>query len=117
MHSNIHGFYKNTFSLEFLNLQCEVKTVHLKKKNIVLRQDIVHKWIKGLKVILRKKAVNNFFENKTLILNFGTLGTIIRNQLIKIFYVYFMSILCSEYYDVHLEKEGLHSRKWQLRDA
>lgn len=46
-----------------------------------------------------------------LILNFGTLGTIIRNQLIKIFYVYFMSILCSEYYDVHLGTEDLHLRK------
>lgn len=43
VHRNIHGFYKNTFSLEFLNLQCEVKAVHLKKENIVLRQAIVHK--------------------------------------------------------------------------
>lgn len=55
--------------------------------------------------------MNNLFENKMLILNFGTLGTIIRNQLIKIFYVYFMSILCSEYYDVHLGTEDLHLRK------
>lgn len=52
--------------------------------------------------------MNNFFEKKMLNLTFGTLGTIIRNQLIKIFYMYFMSILCSEYWDVHLGMEGLH---------
>lgn len=57
-----------------------------------------------------------------LTLYLEVLGTSVGNQLIKILYEYFMSILCCGCYrprdcGVHWRMGGLHSGKWQLRDA